>query len=105
MTATKHAVLQETVSATVTSGDAGTGWLALREGGRYFDMSIAGDWEGRVTLELRACPGRPGSTVMALAVFVKNAEELFHVDRDSDVRLWVRNGDFGRGRIRLELGT
>jgi len=36
-----------------------------------------------------------------LEVFVKNTTELYCLDWDSDVRLWVRKGDFIGGDIRL----
>lgn len=98
-------VAQETVSATVTSGDNGTAWLPLREGGRYFDIVIAGDWHGRVTLEVRP-QGKISATAGGmLEVFVKNTAELYYLDQDSDVRLWVRKDDFIGGEMRLELGT
>ncbi len=47
---------QITVTETVTCDGCGTDWLPLREGGRYFDISIEGEWRGTVTLEMRS-PG------------------------------------------------
>ena len=40
-----------------------------------------------------------------LEVFVKNTTELYCLDWDSDVRLWVRKGDFIGEDIRLYLGA
>lgn len=105
MASARVPVAQETVSATVTSGDNGTAWLPLREGGRYFDIVIAGIWRGRVTLEVRPQDETSPPAGRMLEVFANNTAELYCLDQDSDVRLWVRKGDFIGGEMRLELGT
>ncbi|CAN0571520.1 unnamed protein product, partial [Laminaria digitata] len=77
------------VSARVICDDTGTDWLQLREGGRHFAVSIEGDWHGRITLEVRAKTG--ASDIPAtLEWFRSNTEELFLLEHDADVRLWVR---------------
>lgn len=101
----EDAAEQATVSAVVTRDDNGTAWLNLREGGRYFDVTITGDWQGRATLEVRTPENRTASTISVLGVFEQNTLELFYLERDSDVRLWVRKGDYVCGEMRLELGT
>lgn len=104
MTADTEPVRQVTASAIVTREDSGTGWLRLREGGRYFDVAIAGEWRGRVTLEVRPPLGDAG-TGRRMASFDANIWKLFCLDRDAEVRLWVRPGEFGGGEMMLELGN
>lgn len=96
---------QQTVAATITSADSGTDWLPLREGGRYFDIIIEGNWTGRVALEVRPLGGRSAAAASVLEVFAKNANELFCLDQDADVRLWVRKGDLADGKMKVEIGT
>lgn len=98
-------VKQQTVSATITCAERGTDWLSLRQGGRYFDITIKGNWTGRVTLEVRPYGARSVRAVSVLEVFAQNTSELFRLDQDADVRLWVRENDFTGGNMKLELGT
>ena len=100
-----HVRLQKTVSATVTSDNNGTDWLQLREGGRYFGLTLTGDWRGQVILEVCPQHGPSAGAVKALEVFEQKADELYYLDQDADVRLWVRKGAFVCGEIGLELGT
>lgn len=96
---------QQTVSAVITCAGRGTDWLSLRESGRYFDITIKGKWSGRVTLEVRDHNVRFAAPICLLEVFAENTDELFRLDQDADVRLWVREGDFVSGKVQLELGN
>lgn len=100
-----ESVGQVTMSATVTRENSGTAWLRLREGGRYFDVAIAGDWQGRVTLEVRPPGDGSAAATRTLETFQANTGELLCLDQDLEVRLWVREGDFHGGRVKLEIGT
>lgn len=95
---------QVTLTETVTRDDSGTGWLRVCAGCRYFDVSITGDWRGRVTLEARR-PGDVSQTVECLELFSGNTWKLFHLQEDSEVRLWVRGGELREGEVTLELGN
>lgn len=61
-------------------------------------------WHGRVTLEVRK-PEAPRNAVTCLRAFDRNIWDLFSLDSDAEVRLWVRKGDFLGGQMVLELGN
>ena len=104
MALSERAVQQVSVFATVMRAESGTDWLPLREGGRYFAVSVRGDWQGRIALEVRK-PGGDSASPETLELFRSNTEDLFVLEHDVDVRLWARAGEFCGGEARLELGT
>lgn len=97
-------IRQVTLIETVTRDGTGTGWLRVCKGCRYFDVAIGGVWQGRVTLEVRS-PARASRHVECLETFEGNIWKLFSLDRDTEVRLWVRKGDLEFGEVTLEIGN
>jgi hypothetical protein len=103
----ENTVCQVTLFEAVTRDECGTAWLRVYEGCRYFDVSIGGVWQGRVTLEIQPVYGVDSgrNDVKCLQVFDRNTRKLFCLDSDAEVRLWIRKGDLKDGEVMLELGN
>jgi hypothetical protein len=67
-------------------------------------VSIRGSRRGRIVLEVRM-PPRESARPETLELFNANIDDLFVLEQDVDVRLWVRAGEFDGGEACLEMGT
>jgi hypothetical protein len=50
-------------------------------------------------------PPRESARPETLELFNANIDDLFVLEQDVDVRLWVRAGEFDGGEACLEMGT